>query len=378
VPKSKRDFYEVLGVAKGASDDELKKAYRKMAMKHHPDRNPDSKTAEAQFKEVKEAYETLTDPNKRAAYDQYGHAGVDPSMGGGFGGGGFGGGGFADAFGDIFGDIFGQGGGRQSGPQVFKGADLRYNMDITLEQAAEGYTTQIRVPSWSNCKPCHGTGAEPGTKAETCTTCGGHGQVRVQQGFFSMQQTCPKCRGTGEYIPKPCKTCHGTGKHKEQKTLEIKIPAGIDDGMRVRSVGNGEPGINGGPSGDLYVEVRVQPHKVFERDGSDLHVQMPISFATATIGGDIEVPTLAGRVEFPIPEGTQTGKTFRLRNKGIKGLRSALVGDLFVHVLVETPVKLTDEQKKLLQKFDDSLKSGGDKHSPQQKGWFDGVKSFFS
>ncbi len=373
MPKSKRDYYEVLGVAKGASDVELKAAYRKLAMKHHPDRNPDSKDAGAQFKEVKEAYETLTDANKRAAYDQYGHAGVDSSMGG-FGGGG----GFADAFGDIFGDIFGQGGGRQSGPQVYKGADLRYNMDITLEQAAEGYTTQIRVPSWSSCKPCHGTGAEPGSKAERCSTCAGHGQVRVQQGFFSMQQTCPKCRGTGEYIPKPCKTCHGSGKLKEQKTLEIKIPAGIDDGMRVRSVGNGEPGVNGGPSGDLYVEVRIKPHKVFERDGSDLHVQMPISFAAATIGGDIEVPTLSGRVEFPIPEGTQTGKTFRLRNKGIKGLRSAIIGDLFVHVMVETPVKLTDEQKKMLKKFDDSLKTGGDKHNPQQKGWFEGVKSFFS
>ena len=376
---AKRDYYEVLGVNRDASEDDIKKSYRKLAMKYHPDRNPDNPKAEESFKEAKEAYEMLSDPQKRAAYDQYGHAGVDPSAAGGpggFGGGGFGN--FSDAFGDIFGDIFGQGGGRHAGPQVYKGADLRYNMDITLEQAAEGYTTQIRVPSWSDCKPCHGTGAEPGTKAEKCSTCDGHGQVRVQQGFFSMQQTCPKCRGTGEYIPKPCKTCHGSGKHKEQKTLEIKIPAGIDDGMRVRSVGNGEPGINGGPAGDLYVEVRVKPHKVFERDGSDLHVQMPISFATATIGGEIEVPTLSGRVEFPIPEGTQTGKTFRLRNKGIKGLRSTLVGDLFVHVVVETPVKLTEDQKKLLKQFDESLKSAGDKHSPQQKGWFDGVKSFFS
>ena len=373
---AKTDYYELLGVSRECSDADLKSAFRKAAMQHHPDRNPGDKDAEIKFKEINEAYQCLSDKDKRAAYDQYGHAGVDPSMGG-FGGG-FGGGGFADAFGDIFGDIFGQGGGRHSGPQVYKGADLRYNMDITLEQAAEGYTTQIRVPSWSNCKPCHGTGAEPGTKAEKCSTCDGHGQVRVQQGFFSMQQTCPKCRGTGEYIPKPCKSCHGTGKHKEQKTLEIKIPAGIDDGMRVRSVGNGEPGINGGPAGDLYVEVRVKPHKVFERDGSDLHVQLPVSFATAAIGGEIEVPTLSGRVEFEIPEGTQTGKTFRLRHKGIKGLRSTLVGDLFVHVLVETPVKLTDEQKKLLQKFDESLKSGGDKHSPQQKGWFEGVKNFFS
>ena len=368
----KRDFYEVLGVGKNANDDDLKKAYRKLAMKYHPDRNPDNPSAEAKFKEAKEAYETLSDPNKRQAYDQYGHAGVDPNMGGFAGGAG----GFADAFGDIFGDIFGQG--RNSGPQVYKGADLRYNMEITLEQAAEGYTTQIRVPSWSNCKTCNGVGAEPGSKIEDCPTCDGRGQVRIAQGFFSMQQTCPKCRGTGKYIPKPCKSCHGTGKIKEQKTLEIKIPAGIDDGMRVRSVGNGEPGINGGPSGDLYVEVHVKDHPVFERDGSDLHIQMPISFATATLGGEIEVPTLGGRVELTIPEGTQTGKTFRLRNKGIKQLRSALLGDLYVHVLLETPVKLSDEQKDLLQQFDQSLKSGGKKHSPQQEGWFDRVKSFFN
>jgi molecular chaperone DnaJ len=297
---------------------------------------------------------------------------------GGFGGAGAGAaGGFADAFGDIFGDIFGQGG-RAAGPQVYKGADLRYNMEITLEQAAEGYTTQIRVPSWSNCKACNGSGAEAGSKVENCPTCDGRGQVRVAQGFFSMQQTCPKCRGTGKYIPKPCKQCHGDGKIKEQKTLEIKIPAGIDDGMRVRSVGNGEPGINGGPAGDLYVEVRVKPHPVFERDGGDLHVQMPISIAAATLGGEIEVPTLTGRVALTIPEGTQTGKTFRLRSKGIKGLRSSLLGDLYVHVLLETPVKLSDQQKNLLKEFEASLRAGGDKHSPQQKGWLDRMKSFFS
>ncbi|MBJ7379295.1 MAG: molecular chaperone DnaJ [Polynucleobacter sp.] len=373
----KRDFYEILGVAKNASEEDLKKAYRKLAMKYHPDRNPDNPQAEASFKEAKEAYETLSDPQKRGAYDQFGHAGVDPSMGG-FGGAGAGAaGGFADAFGDIFGDIFGQGG-RAAGPQVYKGADLRYNMEITLEQAAEGYTTQIRVPSWSNCKACNGSGAEAGSKVENCPTCDGRGQVRVAQGFFSMQQTCPKCRGTGKYIPKPCKQCHGDGKIKEQKTLEIKIPAGIDDGMRVRSVGNGEPGINGGPAGDLYVEVRVKPHPVFERDGGDLHVQMPISIAAATLGGEIEVPTLTGRVALTIPEGTQTGKTFRLRSKGIKGLRSSLLGDLYVHVLLETPVKLSDQQKNLLKEFEASLRAGGDKHSPQQKGWLDRMKSFFS
>ena len=373
----KRDFYEILGVAKNASEEDLKKAYRKLAMKYHPDRNPDNPQAEASFKEAKEAYETLSDPQKRGAYDQFGHAGVDPSMGG-FGAAGAGAaGGFADAFGDIFGDIFGQGG-RAAGPQVYKGADLRYNMEITLEQAAEGYTTQIRVPSWSNCKVCNGSGAEAGSKVENCPTCDGRGQVRVAQGFFSMQQTCPKCRGTGKYIPKPCKQCHGDGKIKEQKTLEIKIPAGIDDGMRVRSVGNGEPGINGGPAGDLYVEVRVKPHPVFERDGGDLHVQMPISIAAATLGGEIEVPTLTGRVALTIPEGTQTGKTFRLRSKGIKGLRSSLLGDLYVHVLLETPVKLSDQQKNLLKEFEASLRAGGDKHSPQQKGWLDRMKSFFS
>jgi molecular chaperone DnaJ len=377
VATGKRDFYEILGVAKNASEEDLKKAYRKLAMKYHPDRNPDNPQAEASFKEAKEAYETLSDPQKRGAYDQFGHAGVDPSMGG-FGGAGAGAaGGFADAFGDIFGDIFGQGG-RAAGPQVYKGADLRYNMEITLEQAAEGYTTQIRVPSWSNCKACNGSGAEAGSKVENCPTCDGRGQVRVAQGFFSMQQTCPKCRGTGKYIPKPCKQCHGDGKIKEQKTLEIKIPAGIDDGMRVRSVGNGEPGINGGPAGDLYVEVRVKPHPVFERDGGDLHVQMPISIAAATLGGEIEVPTLTGRVALTIPEGTQTGKTFRLRSKGIKGLRSSLLGDLYVHVLLETPVKLSDQQKNLLKEFEASLRAGGDKHSPQQKGWLDRMKSFFS
>jgi molecular chaperone DnaJ len=377
VATGKRDFYEILGVAKNASEEDLKKAYRKLAMKYHPDRNPDNPQAEASFKEAKEAYETLSDPQKRGAYDQFGHAGVDPSMGG-FGAAGAGAaGGFADAFGDIFGDIFGQGG-RAAGPQVYKGADLRYNMEITLEQAAEGYTTQIRVPSWSNCKACNGSGAEAGSKVENCPTCDGRGQVRVAQGFFSMQQTCPKCRGTGKYIPKPCKQCHGDGKIKEQKTLEIKIPAGIDDGMRVRSVGNGEPGINGGPAGDLYVEVRVKPHPVFERDGGDLHVQMPISIAAATLGGEIEVPTLTGRVALTIPEGTQTGKTFRLRSKGIKGLRSSLLGDLYVHVLLETPVKLSDQQKNLLKEFEASLRAGGDKHSPQQKGWLDRMKSFFS
>jgi molecular chaperone DnaJ len=376
---NKRDFYDILGVARNATDDEIKKAYRKLAMKYHPDRNPDSKEAEGKFKEAKEAYEMLSDPQKRAAYDQYGHAGVDPNMGG-FGGGGQGFGGFSDAFGDIFGDIFGGGGSRggRGGPQVYRGADLRYSMEITLEEAAHGHETQIRVPSWSNCDSCGGDGAEPGSKVETCTTCHGAGQVRVAQGFFSMQQTCPRCSGSGKYIPKPCKKCHGAGKIKSQKTLEVKIPAGIDDGMRIRSSGNGEPGVNGGPSGDLYVEVHIKEHPVFQREGEDLHCEMPISFIDAALGGEIEVPTLSGKASFDVPEGTQSGRVFRLRSKGIKSLRTALPGDLYIHVQVETPVKLNETQKDLLRKFDESLKSGGSKHSPQQKGWLDRVKDFFN
>ncbi|TCS36805.1 molecular chaperone DnaJ [Paucimonas lemoignei] len=373
---AKRDFYEVLGVAKNASDDEIKKAYRKLAMKYHPDRNPDSKGAEEKFKEVKEAYEMLSDPQKRDAYDRYGHAGVDPNMGaGGFGGAGAGG--FADAFGDIFGDIFGNARGGRSGPQVYRGADLRYNLDITLEQAAHGFDTTIRVPSWDGCDVCHGSGAKPGTQPTTCPTCGGHGQVRMQQGFFSIQQTCPKCHGTGKIIPEPCTNCGGAGRIKRNKTLEVKIPAGIDDGMRIRSSGNGEPGMNGGPPGDLYVEIHIKQHAVFQRDGDDLHCEIPISFAKAALGGEVEVPTLNGKASFSLPEGTQTGKTFRLRGKGIKGVRSGYPGDLFCHVVIETPVKLTDKQKDLLRELDRLTMEGGSKHSPHSKSWMDKVKSFF-
>ena len=373
---AKRDFYEILGVAKNASEEEIKKSYRKLAMKYHPDRNPDSKESEEKFKEVKEAYEMLTNPEKREAYDRHGHAGVDPNMGG-FGGGGAGG--FADSFGDIFGDIFGGGAGRgrSAGPQVYRGADLRYNLEITLEQAAHGFDTTIRVPSWDKCDTCHGSGAKPGTAPSTCTTCAGHGQVRMQQGFFSIQQACPKCHGNGKVITDPCAPCGGAGRIKRNKTLEVKIPVGIDNGMRIRSSGNGEPGTNGGPPGDLYVEIHIKPHAVFQREGDDLHCEMPISFVKATLGGEIEVPTLSGKVAFTIPEGTQSGKTFRLKAKGIKGVRSGYAGDLFCHVAVETPVKLTDKQKDLLKEFERLTVEGGSKHNPQSKGWMDKVKDFF-
>ncbi|MEN9904538.1 MAG: hypothetical protein RLZZ555_1103 [Pseudomonadota bacterium] len=377
---AKRDFYEILGVSKTASDDEIKKAYRKLAMKYHPDRNQGdaAKAAEEKFKEVKEAYEMLSDPQKRAAYDQYGHAGVDPNMRGGPGGAeGFGG--FGDAFGDIFGDIFGGGrGGQRGGRQVYRGADLSYAMEITLEEAAAGKDSQIRIPSWEDCETCSGSGAKPGTSAKTCSTCHGSGVVQMRQGFFSVQQTCPHCHGSGKVIPDPCTSCHGQGKLKKQKTLEIKIPAGIDDGMRIRSAGNGEPGRNGGPAGDLFIEIRVKRHELFERDGDDLHCQVPVSMTTAALGGEIEIPTLAGKAAIDIPEGTQHGKQFRLRGKGIKGVRSSYPGDLYVHVLVETPVKLTEHQRKLIKELDESFRKGGHKHSPNEKGWFEKAREFFS
>jgi molecular chaperone DnaJ len=348
-------------------------------MKHHPDRNQgdSGKVAEDKFKEAKEAYEMLSDSNKRAAYDQYGHAGVDPNRGGGHGAEGFGG--FAEAFGDIFGEAFG-GRGRQQGGgrQVYRGGDLSYAMEVTLEEAANGKEAQIRIPSWDECTTCKGNGAKPGTKPITCTTCHGHGQVQMRQGFFSVQQTCPTCKGTGKLIPEPCVACHGVGKTKNNKTLEVKIPAGIDDGMRIRSTGNGEPGTNGGPAGDLYIEIRLKKHEIFERDGDDLHCQVPVSFSTAALGGEIEVPTLAGKAGIDIPDGTQHGKTFRLRGKGIKGVRASYPGDLYCHIAIETPVKLTEHQRKLLKEFDESIRKGGAKHSPNEESWTDKLKSFFN
>jgi molecular chaperone DnaJ len=376
---AKRDLYEILGVNRDASEDELKKAYRKLAMKHHPDRNPDNKESEEKFKEAKEAYEILTDANKRAAYDRYGHAGVEQSMGGGGGGGGQGFDGFGDAFGDIFGDIFGGGGGGGRGrSNVYRGADLRYNLEITLEEAARGAEKTIRIPALEECAACHGSGAKAGTQPKTCPTCGGAGQVRIQQGFFSIQQTCPKCHGSGRIIPEPCTSCGGAGRVKRQKTLEVKIPTGIDDGMRLRHSGHGEPGVNGGPPGDLYVEIHIKQHAVFQRDGDDLHCEMPISFTTAALGGEIEIPTLDGAANIRIPAETQSAKVFRLRGKGIRNVRSHAPGDLMVHVIVETPVKLTDRQKELLREFGDIASSNAERHNPKAKSWMDKVKDFFS
>jgi molecular chaperone DnaJ len=382
---AKRDFYEVLGVAKNAPEEEIKKAYRKLAMKYHPDRNQGdkAKASEEKFKEVKEAYEVLTDANKRAAYDRFGHAGVDPSQAGagGFGGGGPGFGNFADAFGDIFSDIFGGAMGGAAGrgrSAAYRGADLRYNMEITLEQAAKGFATDIRVPSWDACETCHGTGAKPGTSAKTCGTCGGSGAVRMTQGFFSIQQTCPTCHGSGKVIAEPCLNCHGEGRVKKNKVLEVNVPAGIDEGQRIRLSGKGEPGLNGGPPGDLYVEIRIKPHEVFQRDGDDLHCEVPVSIVTAALGGEVDVATLDGKVSLAITEGTQSGKTFRLRGKGVKGVRSSYPGDLYCHINVEVPVRLTDKQKKLLREFEASLREGGAKHSPQTKGFMDRMKGFFT
>ena len=376
---SKRDFYDILGVNRDASEDEIKKAYRKLAMKYHPDRNPDNPKAEEHFKEVKEAYEILSDGQKRTAYDQYGHAGIDPQagMGGGFGG--FGAGGFSDAFGGIFDEIFGgsaRGGGGRS--NVYRGADLRYNIEVTLEQAAFGTETKIRIPTMEVCDSCKGSGAKSGTQPKTCPTCQGSGQVRLQQGFFSIQQACPKCHGTGKFIADPCGTCHGAGRIKQHKTLAVKIPAGVDEGDRIRLSGEGEHGINGGPSGDLYVQIHLKPHSVFQREGNDLHCEMPISFTTAALGGEIEIPTLDTVAKIKIPPETQSGKIFRLRGKGIKGVRSHTHGDLLCHVVVETPVNLTERQKELLRELEECSQADDGKHNPRAKSWMDRVREFFA
>jgi molecular chaperone DnaJ len=373
---SKRDYYEVLGVQKNASEDELKKAFRRLAMKYHPDRNPDDKEAEEKFKEAREAYEVLGDAQKRAAYDQFGHAGVDSSMGGGFGGGGAG---FGDIFEGIFGDIFGGGrrGGGGGGNRAYRGSDLQYNLELSLEEAVFGTTTDIRVPTLQTCESCGGSGAKPGTQPKTCPTCHGQGQVRMQQGFFAIQQTCPHCNGTGKIIADPCNDCHGQGRVEKQKTLSVRIPMGVDNGDRIRLSGEGEAGINGGPAGDLYVQVFVKEHALFQRDGDNLYCDVPICFTTAALGGELEVPTLEGKINLKIPAETQSGKQFRLRGKGVKSVRSATVGDLICKVQVETPVNLTKRQRELLAELDATMHEGGKKHSPQQHSWMDKAKDFF-
>ncbi|MBV8648481.1 molecular chaperone DnaJ [Paludibacterium sp.] len=373
---SKRDYYEVLGVNRDAAEEDIKKAYRKLAMKYHPDRNPDSKEAEDKFKQVKEAYEILSDGQKRAAYDQFGHAGVDQNAGAGGFRGGQGFGDFSDAFSDIFGDIFG--GSRGGRAQVFRGADLRYNMEISLEEAARGCERQIRIPAHEHCDTCHGTGAKPGTQPKTCATCGGHGQVRMSQGFFSVQQTCPTCHGTGKQITDPCPKCHGAGQIKTTKTLNVKIPAGVDEGDRIRLAGEGEPGENGGPNGDLYVVTHIKPHAVFQREAMDLHCEMPISFTTAALGGEVEIPTLDGMAKVKISGETQSGRVYRLRGKGIKAVRGNTYGDLMCHVVVETPVNLTERQKELLREFEEISQQDVSAHNPRAKSFMDKLKDFFS
>jgi molecular chaperone DnaJ len=370
---SKRDYYEVLGCGRDVDQGELKKAYRRLAMKHHPDRNPDDPEAEIHFKEAKEAYETLSDGDKRAAYDQFGHAGI----GAGQAGGGFSSG--TDSFGNIFGDVFGDifGGSRGGRSQVFRGADLQYELSLSLEQAVAGDSVSIDVPTQVECNKCDGAGAEPGTEPTSCVTCNGVGQVRAQQGFFSVQQTCPTCRGLGKIIATPCSSCSGRGRTSKVKTLAVQVPAGVDEGNRIRLSQEGEAGRNGGPSGDLYVDIVVKPHPIFERDGGSLSCNIPISFAAAVLGSSVEVPTLNGQVMLKVPPETQSGNVFRLRGKGVRQVRSSGVGDLFCTVQIETPVKLTDEQKNMLEQLDKSLQTGGSRHSPRTRSWLDGVKQVF-
>lgn len=381
---SKRDYYEVLGVERGADQKDIKKAYRRLAQKYHPDRNPDDESSAEKFRDISEAYEVLSDSEKRAAYDQFGHAGVDGQAGGfggaggGFGGGGAGAGGFSDIFGDVFGDIFGGGGGRRHPNAPARGSDLRYNLELDLEDAVAGTSVDIRVPRHVECERCDGNGAEPGSSKETCPTCAGHGQVRMQQGFFAVQQTCPTCHGSGQHIKVPCHKCNGEGRVRETRTLSVKIPAGVDTGDRIRLNGEGEAGINGGPPGDLYVQVAIKPHSIFQRDGRHLQCEVPINFVDAALGGELEVPTLDGRVKLKIPPETQTGKVFRLKGKGIKPVRGGPAGDLLCKVVIETPVKLNEHQKELLREFQDSLGGkNGHHHSPKKSNFFDGVKKFF-
>jgi len=369
---SKRDYYKVLDVPRTATEADIKKAYRRLAMKYHPDRNPNDHEAEDKFKEAKEAYEVLCDEQKRAIYDQYGHEGLNQRAGGGFGSADA----FSDIFGDVFGDIFG-GGRRGGGRQVFRGADLRYDLELDLEQAVFGYDANVEFTTLGECEHCKGTGAAPGSKTTTCDTCNGVGQVRMQQGFFAVQQTCPRCKGRGQIISQLCDPCLGQGRVRKKKTLAVKVPPGVDNGDRIRLAGEGEAGRNGGPPGDLYVEVRVREHAIFERDGSHLSCEVPVSFVTATLGGTIEVPTLDGNVSLKVPAETQSGRVFRLREKGVKPVRGGAVGDLFCRVVVETPVNLTEEQRDILRQFERTMQNSAQDHSPRERSWLDGVKSFF-
>ena len=377
---SKRDYYKVLDVPRTATEAQVKQAYRRLAMKYHPDRNPNDQEAEERFKEAKEASEVLTDTHKRALYDQHGHAGLEASARSGGRGGGRGGFGAGDAFSDIFGDVFGDifGAARRGGrSQVFRGADLRYELQLELQQAVFGTTAEIEVAKLAECDTCHGSGATKGSQPATCESCGGTGQVRISQGFFQLQQSCPRCRGTGSIIRNPCDTCLGQGRVRRTRTLSVKVPAGIDSGDRVRLTGEGEAGRNGGPPGDLYVEIHVREHPIFERDGAHLSCEVPVSFATAALGGSVAVPTLDGEVLLKIPAETQSGRVFRLHDKGVKPVRGGARGDLFCRVVVETPVHLSAEQKALIHAFEESLKLRPGRHAPREKGFIEGVKRFF-
>ncbi len=368
---AKRDYYQVLELERTATDAEIKKAYRRLAMKHHPDRNSGEASAEESFKEAKEAYEVLSDPQKRAAYDQFGHAGLEQGRGGGVDPGEV----FGDIFGEVFGDIFG--GGRRGGRQVFRGADLRYELELDLEQAVFGYAAEIEITTLSECETCGGSGAAKGSTPVRCTTCGGVGQVRMQQGFFAVQQTCPRCKGRGNIIEQPCDSCYGQGRVRRPRTLQVKVPPGVDTGDRIRLSGEGEAGRNGGPPGDLYVEVAVRKHEIFEREGADLSCEVPVAFTTAALGGEVEVPTLGGHASIKVPSETQSGRVFRLKGKGVRPVRGGATGDLYCRVVVETPVNLSGEQKDLLKKLDASLKKNPKHHNPRESTWLDGVKKFF-
>ncbi len=368
---SKRDYYEVLGVSRDAGDEELKKAYRRCAMKHHPDRNPGDAAAEVAFKECKEAYEVLSDGNKRRLYDAHGHAAFEHGVGG--MGGGPGGPDMGDIFGDIFGNIFGGGGARQAR----RGADIGYVMELDLEEAVAGVERRVEIPTLVECGDCDGSGSEDG-KVETCNVCGGRGQVRMQRGIFAMQQACHNCGGRGQIVARPCKTCHGNGRVEEDKVLSVKVPAGVDTGDRIRLQGEGEAGPAGTPPGDLYVEVRVREHPIFTRDGDDLHCEVPIRISQAALGDAVRVATLGGEAEIRIPAETQTGKLFRLRGKGVRSVRSRAEGDLYCRIVVETPVNLTAEQRKLLEQFEATfVGEEARKHSPKSATFLDGVKGFW-